>query len=49
LNRAQHSAKKIDLVPSLDDPKDLFGSLVGKPSHAQPRSEPRSARDWSVA
>ena len=49
LNRAQHSAKKIDLVPSLDDPKDLFGGLVGKPSRAQRRTEPRSARDRSVA
>jgi len=49
LNRAQRSAEKIDLVPSLDDPKDLFGSLVGKPSRAQLRTEPRSARDRNVA
>ena len=49
LNRAQHSAKQIDLVPSLDDPKDLFGGLVGKPSRAQQRTEPRSARERSVA
>ena len=49
LNRAQHSAEKIDLLPSLDDPKDLFGGLVGKSSPAQERMEPRSARDRSVA
>jgi ornithine cyclodeaminase len=49
LNCAQRGAEKIDLVPDLDDPKDLFGSLVGKPARAQLRTEPRSARDRSVA
>jgi ornithine cyclodeaminase len=49
LNRAQHNAPKIDLVPSLDDPKDLFGGLVGKAARASERAAPRSARARSVA
>jgi ornithine cyclodeaminase len=49
LNRAQRHAETIDLVPRLDDPKDLFGRLVGKPSTAQQRPEPRGARERSVA
>jgi ornithine cyclodeaminase len=49
LNRAQRNAQMIDLVPSLGDPKDLFGGLVGKPSPAQQRPAPRSVRERSVA
>jgi ornithine cyclodeaminase len=49
LNRAQRNVQMIDLVPDLEDPKDLFGSLVAEPSPAQLRTQPRSARDRSVA
>jgi ornithine cyclodeaminase len=49
LNRAQRGAQKIDLLPHLEDPKDLFGGLVGTPSRAQECAEPRSARERSVA
>jgi len=49
LNRAQRNAQMIDLVPRLDDPKDLFGRLVSNLSPAKPLPEPRSARARSVA
>jgi ornithine cyclodeaminase len=48
LNRAQRNGQMIDLVPSLDDPKDLFGRLVDKPP-AQQRPAPRNARERSIA
>jgi ornithine cyclodeaminase len=49
LNRAQRNAEKIDLVPNLNNPKDLFGGLVGKTSRAQGCVEPRTARERSLA
>jgi ornithine cyclodeaminase len=49
LNRAQHNAAKIDLVPSLDNPKDLFGALVGKTSLPRKRTELHATRERSHA
>jgi len=49
LNRAQRGAGKIDLLPQLDDPKDLFGGLVGKSAPVQELVEPRGVRVRSVA
>ena len=48
-NRAQLNAPTIDLVPSLDNPKDLFGGLVGKTSPALKRTELRTTRERSLA
>jgi ornithine cyclodeaminase len=49
LNDELGAAASIDLVPTMDDPKNLFGELVGKSMRPRGRPEARAARAGSFA
>jgi ornithine cyclodeaminase len=49
LNSELHGSQHIDLIPRLEDPKDLFGALAHTAPHAGRRRQPLTAARERVA